>query len=316
MKGLAELVMRGRLQALLVVVAGAGSLLFCWISAAVLALVTLRKGAAAGLWLFMWALLPAGALVYVFGDSGPLTLLAGTMVLAVVLRNTVNLPIAILSSVGVGAVTGLALMAFAGGYLNEMVAYFSEFLASLEQQLAQGGQAMELPRPDAAQIAGMLGAGTATMSVLCLLLARYWQAALYNPGGFGAEFKALYYPVGVTSVLILAALALYSLGVQYRTWAMICIIPLTFAGLSLLHARAEMRGRGTGWLTVFYIAWLLFDPVKLLVVLFAVADSWINFRQRWSQGPGNKELSRRDEHDDAGDESNDQNNDQSNDRDN
>jgi hypothetical protein len=299
--------MRGRLQALLVVVAGAGSLLFCWISAAAMALVTLRKGAGAGLWLFMWALLPSGTLLYLFGDSGPLALLAGTMVLALVLRTTVNLPLAILSAVGVGAVTGLALIAFSGAYLDEMVAYFSEFLVSLEQQLSQGGQAVELPKPDAVQIAGMLGAGSATMAVLCLLLARYWQAALYNVGGFGDEFKALYYPAGVTSVLLLAALALYGLGLQYRAWAMICVIPLTFAGLALLHARAEMRGRGTGWLAGFYIAWLIFDPVKLLVVLFAIADSWMNFRQRWSKGSG-KDLSRRDEHDDGGDQNNDRDN--------
>ena len=91
MKGLAEFVMRGRLQALLVTVAGAGSLLFCWISAAALALVTLRKGAGSGVWLFMWALLPAGTLLYAYGDSGPLALLAGTLVLALVLRATVNL---------------------------------------------------------------------------------------------------------------------------------------------------------------------------------------------------------------------------------
>ncbi len=64
----------------------------------------------------------------------------------------------------------------------------------MEQQLSEGGQAVVLARPDAAQIAGMLGAGTAIGSVLCLLLARYWQAALYNPGGFGQEFRALYYP--------------------------------------------------------------------------------------------------------------------------
>ena len=307
MKGLAELVMRGRLQALLVVVAGAGSLLFCWISAAVLALVTLRKGAGPGLWLFMWALLPAGTLVYLFGDIGPLALLAGTMVLALVLRNTVNLPLTILSAVGVGVLTGLALMAFSGAYLEQMVAYFSEFLASLEQQLSQGGQVVELPKPSATQIAGMLGAGSATMSVLCLLLGRYWQALLYNPGGFGQEFKALYYPPGVSSVLIIAALALYGLGLEYRAWAMICVIPLMFAGLALLHARAQMRGRGAGWLAGFYVAWLIFDPVKLLVVLFAIADSWLNFRQRWSKGSGNA-LSRRDEHGDGDDQNNDRDN--------
>lgn len=300
MKGLAEFVMRGRLQALLVIVAGAGSLLFCWISAAALALVTLRKGPQAGLWLFMWALLPAGTLVYVFDDSGPLGLLVGTMVLALVLRSTVNLPVAILSAVGVGVVTGFALMAFFETYLDQVVAYFGEFLVSLEQQLSQGGEVVELPKPDARQIAGMLGAGSATLSVLCLLLGRYWQAALYNAGGFGAEFKALYYPATVTSALVLVALLLASQGLEYRTWAMICLIPLTFAGLALMHAHADMRGRGMGWLTGFYIAWLVFDPVKLLVVFFAIADSWVNFRQRWARKAGTQ-VRPREEHDDGDD---------------
>jgi hypothetical protein len=303
LKGLAEFVMRGRLQALLVTVAGAGSLLFCWISAAVLALVTLRKGAGAGAQLFMWALLPAGTLLYAFGDSGPLALLVGTMVLALVLRATVNLPLAVLAGVGVGVATGLAMLAFSAAYLDQLVTYFAEFLASMEQQLSKGGQAVELPRPGAPQIAGMLGAGTAMMSVLCLLLARYWQAALYNPGGFGAEFKALYYPATVSSVLVVAAVALYGLGMQYRTWAMICLLPLTFAGLALVHTRIGIRGRGKGWLTWFYIAWLLFDPVKLLVVLFAIADSWLNFRQRWSGGSGSQ-VSQRDERDDKDDRDN------------
>jgi len=303
LKGLAEFVMRGRWQALLVTVAGAGSLLFCWISAAVIALITLRKGAGSGAWLFMWALLPAGTLLYLYGDSGPLALLTGTLVLALVLRTTVNLSWAVLAGVGVGAVAGLSMVAFSGAYLDQMVAYFGEFLGTLEQQLSQGGQTVELPRPEANQIAGMLGAGTAMMSVLCLLLARYWQAALYNPGGFGVEFKALYYPVTVSLGLVLAALVLSSLGLQYRTWAMICLIPLTFAGLALVHARAESRGHSTGWLRFFYIAWLIFDPVKLLVVFFAIADSWLNFRQRWSGGTGTA-VSPPEEHDNRDDKDN------------
>ena len=286
LKGLAQFAMRGRWQALLVTVAGAGSLMFCWISAAVVALVTLRKGAGAGAWLFIWALLPAGTLLYAFGDSGPLALLSGTTVLAMVLRTTVSLPMAVLASVAVGGLTGLGLVAFGGQGLDQIVIYFGEFLATLEQQLSQGGEPVVLARPDARQIAGMLGAGTAMTSVLCLLLARYWQAALYNPGGFGGEFKSLYYPATVSTALAVAAMALASLGLGYRTWAVICVIPLTFAGLALIHARAESRGQGRGWLTGFYVAWLFFDPVKLLVVFFAIADSWFNFRQRWAGNSG------------------------------
>lgn len=291
--------MRGRWQALLVTVAGAGSLLFCWLSAAVLALVTLRKGPAAGGWLFLWALLPAGTLYYVYGDAGPLALLTGTTGLALVLRATVNLPLAVLAGVGVGLLAGLSLVAFSGAYLEQMVAYFGELLGNMEQQLSQGEEVVRLPRPEAGQIAGMIGAGTAMMSVLSLLLARYWQAALYNPGGFGDEFRALYYPAWVSLALVFAALALSSVGVQYRTWAMICLLPLTFAGLALVHARAAVRGQGTGWLAVFYVAWVVFDPVKLVVVFLAIADSWFNFRRRWAarQGKAINPTDERDEKD-------------------
>jgi hypothetical protein len=283
LKGLAEFVMRGRLQALLVVMAGAGSVLFCWISAAALALVTLRKGAAAGGWLYLWALLPSGTLVYFMGDTGPIALLTGTMVLALVLRGTVSLPLALLAAIGVGLSTGLMLLTLSSEYLAQLVTYFSEVLASLEQQLPEGAEAVVL---DEVLIAGMLGGGTAMMSVLCLLLARYWQAALYNPGGFGLEFRALHYPVLVTLVMVVSALVLFSMGLRFRTWGMLCLIPLSFVGLALVHARAALRGQGTGWLTGFYVVWLLFDPIKLLVVFFAIADSWFNFRQRWSGGPG------------------------------
>jgi hypothetical protein len=306
LKGLAEYVMRGRLQALVVAVAGAGSLLFCWVSAAAVALVTLRKGAGQGAWVFMWALLPAIVMLVGFGDSGPLALLCGTMVLALVLRATVSLQLAVLAAVGVGVVAGVAILVVSGEYLDQLAGYFNEVLTALEQQLAKGQQAVALPRPDAVQIAGMLGAGTATMSVLCLMLARYWQAALYNPGGFGEEFRALFYPAAVSTVLLVAAIVLFSLGMRFRTWAMICLVPLTFAGLALVHSRARTRGRGTGWLTGFYITWLIFDLVKLVVVCFAIADSWMNFRRRWNQesgkaGNSSKDLRERDERNDEDD---------------
>lgn len=295
MKAIAEFAMRGRFQALLLTVAGSGSILFCWISAAVLALVTLRKGAGAGAQLMLWALLPSGVLLYTTGDSGPLALLLGTTVLALVLRATVSLSLAVLASLVVGAAAGVAIITLGGVYLEQMVAVLGEFLANLEQQLTQGGEAVELARPTATQIAGMLGAGTAMTSVLCLLLARYWQAALYNPGGFSVEFQALRYTPAVATALALATVAISGFGVEYRTWAVICVLPLSFAGLALAHARVRSRGLGLGWLIGFYLAWLLLDPVKLMVVFAAIADSWFDFRQRWGTTPGNDVSKREDD---------------------
>lgn len=295
MKAVAEFAMRGRFQALLITVAGAGSLLFCWVSAAVLALVTLRKGAGTGAWLLLWALLPSGVLLYSVGDSGPLSLLLGTMFLAVVLRTTVSLSMAVLACVLVGAVCALVMIGFQQAYLEQIVSAFSSFLENLEQQLSQGDNAVTLARPTALQIAGMLGAGTAMTSVLCLLLARYWQSELYNPEGFGAEFRLLRYSAAASTAMALAAAALAGLGLEYRTWAMICLLPLNFAGLALVHARAKTRGQGAGWLTGFYLAWLLLDPVKLMVVFAAIADSWFDFRQRWSGNSGTDVREKNDE---------------------
>jgi hypothetical protein len=289
LKSLAQFVMRGRMQALLVVIIGASTLMFSWISAAVVALITLRKGVGEGAWLLLWALLPAGTLLYVFGDSGPLVTLVGTAVLAAVLRTTVSLSLTMMASVAIGVITGLALVVFSGAMLDQMVVFFQEFLTNLEQQIPAGsedGEAVVLQRPTALQIAGMLGLVNAVGSVLCLLLARWWQAALYNAGGFGVEFRALRMTPALVLVLLVPALALSVSGVEYRTWAVIFAVPLTFSGLALVHARAAIRGQGSGWLTGFYLFWLFFDPVKMIVVFVAIADSWFNFRQRWTQmGP-------------------------------
>ncbi|WP_240725043.1 hypothetical protein [Mangrovimicrobium sediminis] len=274
--------MRSRFHALGLAVAGSGSILFCWISAAILGLVTLRKGVGSGLQLMLWALLLPLVLIFTYGDSGPFTLLLGTTLLAVVLRTTVSLSLTLLGGVAVAALTGLGLLVLASAYLEQLLAVFVEFIASLEQQFAEGGQQVTLQRPSALQIAGLMGAGMGMSCILCLLLARYWQSALYNPGGFGSEFRALRYPPAVTAAMVLVAVAVSALGVEYRTWAVIASLPLNFVGLALVHARVQMRGMSGGWLVGFYLAWLLLDPVKLLMMVFAVVDSWLDFRRRWA----------------------------------
>ena len=125
MRGLAEFIMRGRWQALAVAVVGAGSLLFGWLSAAAIALVTLRKGVIDGSWLVLWALLPALLAAWMSGDVGSIVLLAGTFALAATLRVTVSLAMAILASVGLGLIGGAALLLISGEFLDQLVLVFS-----------------------------------------------------------------------------------------------------------------------------------------------------------------------------------------------
>ncbi len=279
MKGLANFVMSGRYRALLVAMASSGSLLFCWIGAAVTALVTLRRGPAQGAWVFMWASLPALVVTRMSGDTTPLALLAGTFVLAVILRLSVSLALAVLASALVGIITGLLTLAFGGVMLEQLAAVFADFVRALQE--ANSADGVTLLVPGVTQLAGMIGAANAALSVLCLMLARYWQAALYNPGGFASEFRELRYPVGVMASLVVGALALASMGLVYRSWSVNLLIPVSVIGFALLHAWAAVKGRGSVWLTAMYAAWLLFDAAKLMLVGLAVVDAWVDFRRRW-----------------------------------
>ena len=289
MRVLAEYVMRGRNQALLVSVIGASTLMFSWISAAVLALVTLRKGPREGMYILAWAALPAGFLLAVFNDVSPLSMIVGTTALAVLLRWSVNLPLTLLGASLVGAVTGLGLLWLGTNYLEQLAAQFAELFAGFEEQLSQGEQKVELQPPGPATIAGMLGLMNAVTCVLCLLLARWWQASLFNPGGFRQEFHSLRYPPAWAAGLVLLMLVISTYGLAFRPWAVLFAVPLSVAGLGFIHARAARRGQGAAWLTVFYLLWLVLDPVKLIVIGVAVADSWLDFRSRWTQLPKNDE---------------------------
>ncbi|WP_230198427.1 hypothetical protein [Luminiphilus syltensis] len=279
--------MRGRWQALAIAVLGAGSVLFGWISAAAVALVTLRKGVRPGIWLMFWALLPAAVATYVTGDAGNVLLLTGTFALALLLRISVSLALAVLASVVVGLLTGGSLLLFSADFLAQIAAVFAELLQQVEAGLQQPGAApVNLRAPTVAQLVGIFAAGNAMMSVLSLLLARYWQSALYNPGGFGTEFRTLRLPMAAALGLAAMAVALWSLGPDYAGWAVLAAVPLTFWGFALVHANAHAKGRGKAWLILFYMLWLLIDPAKMVLLAVVVADTFIDFRARWQMPPG------------------------------
>lgn len=283
---LADYALQSRWRALLLTVASAGSLLFCWIGAALVALITLRKGVQSGAWLVMWAVLPAVTVMYYTGDASALSLLLGSFVLALVLRVTVSLPLTLLVSIAIGGLVGVAMYLFATDQIAAIREGLEQMLTPFNDELAKQKQPL-IAAPGALQVAGMLGLFTSVGSILCLLLARYWQASLFNPGGFGDEFRALRLPQGLAASLILASVVLSVMLGTLGGWAMLILVPLHVAGLAVVHAYAKASGRSSVWLAVFYVLWLLLEPIKLSLVFLALADSWFDLRQRFINKGGN-----------------------------
>lgn len=287
MRGLAEFIMRGRWQALAVAVLGSGSLLFGWISAAAIALVTLRKGIAAGGWLVLWALLPAAVIAFMTGDTGSVLLIIGVFALAITLRESVNLSLAVLVSLPLAFIGGFVLMTLNGVFLEELVTTFNQALAQFEQDLQpEAAGELAFSSLTVPQVAALLATGNAVIAVMSLLLGRFWQAALYNPGGFGAEFRALRLPQVTVMGLVAAAAALWWLGPQWMVWSAAVVLPLTIVGFALVHAYAQHTGKGATWLTLMYMLWVVLDPAKWVWVGCVVVDAFVDFRARWAAPSG------------------------------
>jgi hypothetical protein len=290
MRPLAEFVMRGRKQALLAALLATGTAYFYWIGAAVIALVTLRKGLRQGALILVWALLPALAQVLWLHDTMPLASIVSVTLAAAALRFSVKWEWALLVITASCYLYAALLAWLAGDLLVPFIQASNELLQNLRTAFGEQGGVPEWLQnlsADKVFVAGMFGGLHGMMTMVGLLLARHWQAMLYNPGGFGNEFRALRFAPPQTLMLLAAMGACWiaeSSGQikNVTTWAAFASLPLLVAGIALIHGVAAIKNWKTGWLIVFHVLWIVSDQVKVLLVLFAVVDSWLGLRERLS----------------------------------
>jgi hypothetical protein len=280
MRALAEFVMRGRAQAIGVAIAGVLLPFFLWFGIAAVGLVALRKGGSDAVVLLGWGVLAAFAALLMQGDIGPLTALLATALAASMLRWTSSWPLALLAVVAVGLVAALVLNTFGSAYVNQLVVLLNELLDQLRAKMP-GSQVQAFGTLNAVQVSGWLGFWSAVSGFAGLVIARYWQAALYNPEGFGQEFQQLRLPPQIVLGLLGFGGVLMLLGPDYRMWLALAGMPFVIAGVALIHGMAALKQWGRAPLVTMYVAWfILLGPITATLFLLALFDSWLDFRGR------------------------------------
>ncbi len=280
MRGLAEYIMRGRWQALSVAIIGVLLVIFVWVSAAAIALVTLMRGVRDGAWVFFWALLPAIVSGFATSDFGTTFLVTTVFVGASILSITTSLPIALIAVIPVSLIGGALLLVLNVGFLDALIEVFRTWLETIRQNNPDIELGSFPTAPTLSQVAGVMAVGNAIIASLSLMLARHWQALLSNPGGFSEEFHRLRLPrswvIAFSSCVVLGAF----MGSAVAAWTTIAAIPLTFCGFALLHFEAKRRGWGIALLVPAYASWLLVDAVKFFLLGLVLWDAWANVRAR------------------------------------
>ncbi|MHA7879113.1 MAG: hypothetical protein ACX931_04945 [Saccharospirillum sp.] len=279
MIGFARFAMKSRLHAGALAAGLAALPILYAVSAALVALVTLRQGTNEGTRLLVLSLI--GALVgwQTSGAILPLLVLPITAILATVMREFQDWRMTLLSAAVLGLVLAFGAQLAYGDRFAAVVGQFQQMLTGGEAE-SPLWQMLEAVKPNAAYL--ILTAQMFEV-VLCLILARYWQAGLYNPGGFRAEFHALRLNGRMLLALLVAAAFMY---VVKPAGLLMLLIPLVFAGAALVHGMVAKAKLGGQWLVAFYIGAILFNQFVLpILVLVAIADGYFNFRGNQSQPP-------------------------------
>jgi hypothetical protein len=280
LQALAEFIMRGRTQACAVALLGS---FFPFISPATIGLVTLRKGSVEGLLVLLWASLPLIASYSLSEGPALLTLVSiASLIMMVVAANVLRVSASwqstMLMSLLVGGVTALGTGWLFSTDVNLLVDNIGEMLAEVAAQ-QQSEQQPFIPGREF--ILGLIALILAVSTVVSLFVSRWWQAMLYNPGGFGEEFHGFRLQPAVAGLLLLAVIGGLRLPSGYEFWAELVAIPLLFAGLALAHHTVKFLQAGRQWLVFMYVGLIIFGPsVGVLLVGLGFADSILNLRSR------------------------------------
>ena len=273
MRGLAEFVMTGRKQAVLA--SGVMGLVpvINLLSPVLVGLVLLRKGTQEALRVFVWAMLPLLAWAMA-GDFVPLLMLIGIFGLAWILRRTESWEFTLFAAIGIG----LAIEVYLRLQPSVLDLVFQQLEPYLQQNNLEGLELEEIRTV----MTSIFGSVYMFLAIVLTMLARWMQAKLFNPGGFQKEFHQLRVRQRV-AMLLLCFMILASFGVLIpQAWVLYFTLPLVFSGIGLVHAVCEKRKLPSMVLVLFYALLLLPMSVQI-VVLFALIDSWYDFRGKLGQ---------------------------------
>ena len=265
------------------------TLLLAWLGSAAVAMAILRRGLQASANVFLFVLLLAAAWAYT-GNIVPLSTLLCSSALAVALRATSSWSMVITLTPLVIIIWAGALLVFASDYVAQLMVYAEQGLEVFKQQLelaaANGGNPeraeqmlAQMPPLTAEHLLGNLAFMQMLLTLISLFTARWWQAKLYNPGGFQQEFYQL--RLSRANILVLVVgLVLFSSIEGYHQWAWLFAIPIIIVGIALVHALVALKQLSRHWLFGFYVMFITFAPVVPLLMMAVIADSALDFRLR------------------------------------
>lgn len=286
MQPFGEFIMRSRRNAGLLALVFALLPFFNWLSVIIMALVTLRRGAKEGLVILFCVLLPSIVWVlYTKNETILLNIVIGATaiwIMASVLHKTHNWSRVLI----LGAFIGSVIIVLLHNYIPDMNAWWQQKMLASLQKVGK-----EIPINSSAEFAnikqisvvatGLQASAILLIDLVWLVIARYWQSMLYNPGKLRPELHNIRLPRWTTfAVAMMFLFAWLSKLPMLIDMLPLWLLIFAVTGLSVIHSIVAARKMSWMWLVVLY-AMLFFSLPYMIVALAMVAmsDSWFNVRR-------------------------------------
>lgn len=252
-----------------------------WVAGAVLSLVALRKTMADALLPTMAALIIAGLVHWPVGDVSQVGMVLATLVGSLVLANTRSLDWAVVAVAVVTALYVAGLVNLAPEKIQQLVDLYQPMFELWSKELSRSGAAMAIKDLNIQHLViEGIGLLIAASSFLAILLARWVQSRLFNPGGFRQEFHLLRMKPAVTLGLA-ALLFVAQVDSQVKLYLPGLLAGYFLAGLALAHGVLGNKPNRGPLILFFYLGLLITTGFGvMLVMVVALLDSFVNFRHR------------------------------------
>lgn len=290
MHALAEYVLRGRREAILMALLFTIIPLLGWVGVIIMALVTLRKGALEGFIIYAWIILPIVVLSIVMRDMGIVVYdaICGSFMVwisSIILRRTESWLLVIQASV----IIAVVIICFLHLVNPQIDQWWITHLAKILQEYNSdaGGpllttQAIAAITWVAAFASGIQAAILLLTNLFNLAMARWVQSFMFNPGGLKIELYNLRIDNATVLLGVIFAIFAYFSGGMFEDCLPVIAIPFLLSGFSLMHYFAGNARWGWFWLACFYLSIVLLPYILGALIAMAVGDVWLNFRARYS----------------------------------
>jgi len=261
------------------------------ISGSVIALITLRKGAATGLQTLIVSSLVLQFFFMIAGLAPQFSIAYALVIWLPVWFASVVLRMSEEQGILICVVALLIVSLIIAAYLTiDDVANWWQQWFELMLEEAVPAERLEQYKSVLKDGASMINSMMATALMLNILMAvfcaRWWQSRLFNLGAFQKEFYALRLPPVILPVSGFIMLLVFTVGEPWQSIfkdvTVILMLVYLIQGISSVHSKVDQLKLSTAWIVSMYCLLVLMPQMGLLIACLGMMDVYISWRRKKS----------------------------------